>query len=196
LLLVATVSPPPVQFVGIGLIGELKDFGESLGGHATDNFRRHSARQTADTRCYFTGKLQLPEFSSTFLTLDRDADLFLKKSFLVNTYYEKVRALYDDLRSGQLTPQQTLERKASLFSELQQSCSEITPDPVSFNKCPAVMNNAGLAFDRRYTRNYPMFHDLYRLLGGDRAKLVTTLKRLMSDWPATAAGAADLITTE
>ena len=25
------------------------------------------------------------------------------------------------------------------------------PDPVSFNKCPAAMNNAGLAFDRTYT---------------------------------------------
>ena len=52
-----------------------------------------------------------------------------------------------------------------LYDELERSCSAITPDPVSFNKCPAAMNNAGLAFDRTYTAHYPMFHELYTLLG-------------------------------
>ncbi|RPI55158.1 MAG: hypothetical protein EHM55_08710 [Acidobacteria bacterium] len=284
-----TPAAPPAHVVGIELIGELKDFGESLGGHATENFRRHSDRQTADNRCYFTGKLQLPEFysslhmvredgdrcaargdeydvffypveavasgeetitvslaeaptervlvvvphedfhnqrearkaptevaeaaatlvgfltasafakekygadSTTFRMLDRDADLFLRKSFIVNTYYEKVNALYDALRSGALTPEQALERKEGLFAELRQSCSEISPDPVSFNKCPAAMNNAGLAFDRTYTRHYPMIHDLYKLLGSDTSKLVPTLKRLLMNWPTSAAGAADLL---
>ena len=284
-----TPAPLPAHFVGIELIGELKDFSETLGGHATENFLRHSDRATADNRCYFTGKLQLPEFysslrmvredgehcaargveydvffypveavasgqetitvslaeapterllvvvphedfhnqrearkaptevaeaaatlvgfltasvfakekfgadSATFRALDRDADLFLRKSFVVNGYYEKVSALYDGLRSGALTPAQALERKAVLFAELQQSCSAIAPDPVSFNKCPAAMNNAGLAFDRTYTRHYPIIHELYRLLGSDTSKLVPTLKRLLTNWPASATRAAELL---
>lgn len=282
-------SPVAAHFVGVELIGELKDFGQSLGGEATENFLHHSDRHTADTRCYFTGKLQLPEFyssldmvredgdrcaarsvdydvffypveavasghetitvslaeastervlvvvphedfhnqrearkaptevaeaaatlvgfltasafarekfgpeSPTFRMLDRDADLFLRKSQVVNAYYEKVNALYGELRSGALTPAQTLERKAGLFAELRQACSEISPDPVSFNKCPAAMNNAGLAFDRTYTRHYSMIHDLYKLLGRDPAKLVPTLKRLLTNWPTSAASAADLL---
>ena len=55
------------------------------------------------------------------------------------------------------------------------------------------MNNAGLAFDRTYTRHYPMLHELYRLLGSDTSALVSTLKRLMTDWPVSAANAVDLI---
>lgn len=284
-----TPSSLASRFIGTEVIGELKEFEEALGGHATENFLRFSDRQTADNRCYFTGKLELPEFysalrmiredearcaarggeydvffypvqavasgeetitvslaeapvervlvvvphedfhnqpearrapteaaeaaatmvgfltasefakekfgaeSATFRMLDRDADLFLRKSLVVNLYYEKVRALYDAFRSGALTPAETLERKAGLFAELQKSCSEISPDPVSFNKCPAAMNNAGLAFDRTYTRNYPMIHELYRLLGSDTAVLVSTLKRLLTNWPIAAAGATDLM---
>ena len=281
----ATVS----HFVAAEVIAEVKDFAVALGGHATENFVRYSDRQTSDNRCYFTGKLQLPEFYSTlrmvredeascaarsgdhdvffypvqavasgeetitvslaeasterllvvvphedfhnqrearkaptevaeaaatlvgFLTasgfandrfgpesatartLARDADLFLRKSFLVNQYYEKVSGLYRELQSGALNPAQALERKAHLFAELQRSCAEIAPEPVSFNKCPAAMNNAGLAFDRTYTAHYPMFHELYTLLGSDAPTLVSTLKRLMTNWPSAAANAADLI---
>ena len=121
-------------------------------------------------------------------------DLFLRKSVLVNQYYEKVSGLYRDfLESGALTSAQTLERKAELFADLRRSCAEIAPEPVSFNKCPAAMNNAGLAFDRTYTAHYPMLHDLYTLLGGDTPALVSTLKRLMANWPGAAGKAADLI---
>jgi hypothetical protein len=114
----------------------------------------------------------------------------------VNLYYDKVSALYEAFRSGGLTAEQTLARKANLFAELERSCSEILPDPVSFNKCPAAMNNAGLAFDRTYTRNYPMIHDLYRLLGSDPSMLVSTLKRLLTNWPIAAARGADLMNAQ
>src|SRR5688572_26215571 len=267
--------PTEAHFVAAEVIAEVKDFAVMLGGHATENFLRHSDQHTSDNRCYFTGKLQLPEFYSAlhmvredgercatragehdvffypvqavasgeetitvslaeapterllvvvphedfhnqreartaptevaeaaatligFLTasefakdrfgaesttarmLARDAELFLRKSVIVNQYYEKVSALYRDFESGALTSAQTLERKAALFAELQRACGAITPDPVSFNKCPAVLNNAGLAFDRTYTRHYPMLHDLYALLGHDTSALVATLKRLM-----------------
>jgi hypothetical protein len=282
-------ASPAAAFVAAEVIAEVKDFAVALGSHATDNFLRQSDHQISDNRCYFTGKLQLPEYYSSlrmvredeahcaarsdehdvffypvqavasgeetitvslaeastervlvvvphedfhnqwearkapteiaeaaatlvgFLTagefaadrfgaesptaraLARDADLFLRKSLVINQYYEKVSAVYRDFQSGALTPAQTFERKADLFGELQRSCAAIAPDPVSFNKCPAAMNNAGLAFDRTYTRHYPMLHDLYTLLGGDTSMLVSTLKRLMANWPSSAANATDLI---
>jgi hypothetical protein len=277
-------------FVAADVIAEVKDFAVALGGHATENFVQYSDRLTSDNRCYFTGKLQLPEFysslrmvredgdrcaaragdndvffypvqavasgretitvslaeastervlvvvphedfhtqrearkaptevaeaaatlvgfltasgyakdrfgpeSATARTLARDADLFLRKSFLVNQYYDKVSALYREFQSGALTAAQTLERKSGLFAELQRSCAEIAPEPVSFNKCPAAMNNAGLAFDRTYTAHYPILHDLYTRLGGDTLTLVSKLKELMMNWPSSAASVTDLIT--
>jgi hypothetical protein len=285
----AVAPQPPKTYSGLETIGELKTFEEALGGHATENFLRVSERPVADERCYFTGKLQLPEFYSGlrmvredeghcagrgadndvffyqiqavatgeetitasladapvervlmvvphedfhnqleaakaptevaesaatlvgFLTasafakeklgesspayqrLNLDAELFLKKSLIVNVYYDKVSALYADFRAGKLTPAQTLDAKSTLFAELRQSCAEISPDPVSFNKCPSAMNNAGLAFDRTYTRNYPVMHALYELLGSDTATLVSTLKRLMPNWPGAATDAGELI---
>jgi hypothetical protein len=284
-----SIPATTTQFIAAEVIAEVKDFSVALGGHATGNFLRHSDRHTSDTRCYFTGKLQLPEFYSAlrmvredgdrcaarsseydvffypveavasgdesitvslaeaptervlvvvphedfhnqretwkaptevaeaaatlvgFLTasgfatqrfgaesptarvLARDADLFLRKSFIVNQYYEKISRLYDEFRSGALTNEQALERKSELFAELQRSCTEIAPDPVSFNKCPAAMNNAGLAFDRTYTRHYPMLHDLYTSLGSDTSKLVSALKQLMANWPSAAAKDANVI---
>ena len=131
--------------------------------------------------------------SATARTLSRDADLFLRKSLVVNQYYEQVSGVYRDFESGALTSAQALERKAGLFAELQRACEDIAPEPVSFNKCPAAMNNAGLAFDRTYTAHYPMLHDLYVMLGGDTPALVSTLKRLMENWPRSAATANDLI---
>ena len=277
------------HFVATEVIAELKDFAVSLGSHSTDNFLRQSDHIVSDNRCYFTGKLQLPEYysslrmvredgarcaarsedhdvffypvqavasgeevitvslaeastervlvvvphedfhnqrearkaptevaeaaatlmgfltatgyaqerfgadSTTARTLARDAELFLRKSQIVNQYYDKVSGLYRAFRSGALTPEQTLEQKQALFDELERTCSAISPDPVSFNKCPAAMNNAGLAFDRTYTAHYPMLHDLYTLLGGDTPALVSTLKRLMANWPSSAAAASDLI---
>ena len=293
---VATSGPPSSSSVAAATtftvseaIAEVKDFAVSLGSHATDNFVRQSDRIISDNRCYFTGKLQLPEFYSSlrmvredgercaarsnehdvffysvqavasgeevvtvtlaeaspervlvvvphedfhnqrearnaptevaeaaatlvgFLTasgyarerfgaesptargLARDADLFLRKSLIVNQYYEKVDESYREYRSGALTTEQTIERKRDLFDELLKSCSAIAPDPVSFNKCPAAMNNAGLAFDCTYTAHYPMLHDLYTLLGSDTTALVSALKRVMANWPSMAVTASDLI---
>ena len=280
------------HFVAGEVIAEVKDFAVALGGHATENFLRHSDRVVSDNRCYFTGRLELPEYYSSlrmvredeercaaragehdvffypvqavasgeevitvslaeastervlmvvphedfhnqrelrkaptevaeaaatlvgFLTasgyarerfgadsptarvLARDVDLFLRKSLIVNQYYDKVSRLYRDLRDGALTPEQTLERKHALLEELHRSCSAITPEPASFNKCPAAINNAGLAFDRTYTAHYPMLHDLYMLLDRDMPAVVSMLKRLMTNWPVSAATAADLIAAQ
>jgi hypothetical protein len=282
----AASSPAFSQFE---VIGEVKAFAEAMGGSPTDNFLSYSPRLVADERCYFTGKLQLPEYYSHlrlvrepedrctaradefdvffypvqavatgeetitvaladapterqlvvvphedfhnqsearkaptevaesaatlvgFLTasdfakqrfgedsptsrmLARDVELFLRKSSIVNVYYDKMSDVYKSFRAGALTQEQALRQKSELFAELQQSCSAISPDPVSFNKCPAAMNNAGLAFDRTYTRHYPLMHDLYTSLGSDTSSLVVTLKRLMANWPSSVAGVADLM---
>jgi hypothetical protein len=279
-------------FSPIEVIGELKDFGEAMGGHPTENFLSYSPRLVADERCYFTGKLQLPEFYSRlhvvreneqrctsradtvdvffypvqavasgdetitvslteapvermlvvvphedfhnqaetrkaptevaesaatlvgFLTarafakerfgedsmpfrmLAHDVGLFLRKSLIVNAYYERVSELYRSFRDGALTQQQALARKAELFAELQQSCSAIAPEPVSFNKCPAAMNNAGLAFDQTYTRHYPLMHELYTALGEDAPALVAALKRLLPRWPSSVTRLSDLMNAE
>jgi hypothetical protein len=281
-----------MAFSGIEIVGELKAFAESIGGEPTANFLSYSPRIVADERCYFTGKLQLPEYyshlrlvretesrctsrsdefdvffypvqavasgeetitvslaeapterllvvvphedfhnqsaarkaptevaesaatlvgfltasvfardkfgedSTTSQLLARDVDLFLRKSHLVNAYYDRVSDLYRSYRDGALTQEQTLAKKSELFAELQQSCSAISPDPVSFNKCPAAMNNAGLAFDRTYTRHYPLMHDLYTSLGSDTSALVLALKRLMTEWPSSVTGVADLMRAE
>jgi hypothetical protein len=71
---VAPASAANTAFIGLDTIGELKDFAEGLGGHATENFRRHSDRRIADNRCYFTGKLELPEFYSTLKMVREDGD--------------------------------------------------------------------------------------------------------------------------
>jgi predicted aminopeptidase len=131
--------------------------------------------------------------STIFRRVDGDAALFLHKSVIVNRYYDELRGVYEAFRSGALTEQQALDGKADLFAELQESCSSIAPDPISFNKCPAVMNNAGLAFDRTYTGSYPVLHELYMLLGGDTPALVATLKQLLTKWPRSATSAADLL---
>ena len=203
------------QFVATEVIAEVKDFAVTLGGHATENFVRISERQTSDNRCYFTGKLQLPEFystlrmvrededscaarggdhdvffypvqavasgeetitvslaeasterllvvvphedfhnqrearkaptevaeaaatlvgfvtasgfakdrfgpeSATAVTLARDADIFLRKSFLVNQYYERVRGLYREFQSGALTS----SRRSSVRPACLPNCS-------------------------------------------------------------------------
>ena len=287
---IAPASSAPSS--GIEVIGELKAFAEAMGSEPTENFLSHSTRLVADERCYFTGKLQLPEYYShlrlvredearcasrsdqfdvffypvqavatgeetitvalaeapterllvvvphedfhnqvearkaptevaesaatlvgfltasafakerfgedsvTSRTLARDVELFLRKSSIVNVYYDKMSDLYRSFRAGALTQDQTLARKSELFAQLQQSCSSISPDPISFNKCPAAMNNAGLAFDRTYTRHYPLMHELYTSLGSDPSALVLTLKRLMTRWPSSVTGVGDLIKAE
>ena len=121
--------------------------------------------------------------SQTFQNLNGEAQLFLQKAATVNAYYDKVSDLYSSFRSGKISREDTLARKEELFAQMQQECSGITPDPVSFNKCPASMNNAGLAFDRTYVRYYPLLFDLYVLQGQDTRTTIVALKRLLATEP-------------
>jgi len=120
------------------------------------------------------------EGSQAFQRLDREARLFLQKAGIVNLYHDKVRALYSSFRSGTITRQTALARKEELFLELGRACAAMIPDPVSFNKCPAAMNNAGLAFDHTYTRQYPAMFDRYERSDEDTRATILDLKRLMA----------------
>jgi hypothetical protein len=118
--------------------------------------------------------------SPAFQHLDREARLFLKKAGIVNRYHDKVSALYSSFRSGKITRQTVLARKEELFLELGRECAAIAPDPVSFNKCPAAMNNAGLAFDNTYTRQYPAMFDRYERSGESTRATILELRRLLA----------------
>ena len=69
---------------------------------------RKAPTEVAEAAATLVGFLTASEFakdrfgpeSTTARMLARDADLFLRKSFIVNQYYEKVHALYRNLESG------------------------------------------------------------------------------------------------
>ncbi len=105
--------------------------------------------------------------------LEGEAGLFLAKANVVNTYWDKLSALYRSFREGQITDAQALDGKQRLFAKLHEECNAIRPDPVSFNKCPAAMNNAGLAFEHTYTREYPRVFHSYQEQGGNPRDLST-----------------------
>ena len=121
--------------------------------------------------------------SQTFRRLNREARLFLQKTGIVNGFYDKLSTLYASVRSGEISEQEALAQKRGVFAQLQRECSAITPDPASFNKCPAIMNNAGLAFDMTYTRYYPLLFELYAAQGQDTKATLQSVKHLLATRP-------------
>ena len=115
--------------------------------------------------------------------LEGEARAFLEKSRIVNVFYDKLSALYRSFRERHVTRVQALAEKQELFAELQQQCAAIVPEPVSFNKCPAAMNNAGLAFDRTYTREYPRVLEGHYSPGDEPHVSLDRLKSFLSASP-------------
>lgn len=273
-----TAVTVPVSYPRQQLIAEIKDFQKTLGFDEEKNFLRYSDDQPALYRCYYTGKLDLPESydqlrlvegsaagcpvdedkydvffyemeaeasgdapvtealaeapldrllvvvphedfhnqkeaekadpeiaeaaatligfltasqfakekygpaSETYERLDREPALFLQKARLVNDYFDRIGAVYRAFRAKQISRAKALERKEELFSELDRECAGITPDPASFNPCPGASNNAGLAFERTYSRYYPLLYELASA-HQDAAETVTALKGLLAARP-------------
>src|SRR5262245_50367230 len=75
------------------MIGELKELAEALGGEATENFLRYSDRPNADNRCYFTGKVQLPEFYSALRMVREDAERCAERSHEYDVFFYPVQAV-------------------------------------------------------------------------------------------------------
>ena len=122
------------------------------------------------------------EASELFRRLDREAERFLVKAGIVNAYYRRLAGVYDGYGSGALTREEALARKSVLYRELEREC-QASEAAVSFNTCPAVMNNAGLAFDRTYTRHYPAWFELYESLDRDIGATVAAFKRVLATGP-------------
>jgi len=271
--------PAATPFANQQIVEEMKDLQKALGFEDTKNFVRLAERPTAIYRCYFTGKLELPdsyrqlrfvqgdasgcamddqkydvffypaeaiasgsmpvtpalaeasvarllvvvphedfhnqrelreappevaEAAATlvgFVTafqfakekygprsplsqrLEGEARVFLEKARIINVYYDKLSALYGSLHERTVTRTQALAAKQQLFAELQQQCAAIVPEPVSFNKCPAAMNNAGLAFDRTYTREYPRVFEGHYSPGEDPHVSLERLKTFVRARP-------------
>jgi len=255
------------------VILEIKSVQQSLGFEPTENFLEHSSETPAVYRCYYTGKLELPESYEKlrfhegsrdgcaideskydvffypieavasgkaavteslsqasaerlavvvshedfhnqealkklpetmheaaatlvgFLTaaeyvrqksgpdseqhqgLAREAELYLRKAGIVNAYHTRVSQLYTKAQNGAVPEKEALAEKAKLFEELGKECSAIDPSPATFNRCPAVLNNAALAFDRTYTKDYALMHRLYL---AHKRDLKATIKTLAS----------------
>jgi hypothetical protein len=107
--------------------------------------------------------------------LYRDAEVFLEKSVLINRYHAQLSAVYKAVKVGALSNSSAMARKQSLLRNLQQECSTIRPDPLSFNKCVSAANNAGLAFNHTYTQYYPL---LYQVLVACRYGLKCTVETI------------------
>ena len=60
---------------------------------------------------------------------------------------------------------------------------EASEPAVSFNTCPAAMNNAELAFDRTYTRHYPTWFELHESLNRETGATVAALRRVLAAGP-------------
>jgi len=133
--------------------------------------------------------------SPLFQRLALEGTLFLTKARIVNEYFAQVAATYGSYRDGRISRDAALVSKRELFGGLLQACSSSGPAPVSFNRCPPIMNNAGLAFDYTYTREYPMLFDFHVRLGGDISSTVTALRQLLARWPGGASSGLDLIET-
>lgn len=104
---------------------------------------------------------------------------YRRKALIVNRYRHRAAALYNRYRRGEISEGEALERKDELFHELAAECLAL-PVALAYNPCPAVLNNAGLAFDATYTRLYPLIFELLPAAGWDRQ---ATIRVLLEDLP-------------
>jgi hypothetical protein len=105
---------------------------------------------------------------------------YRRKALLINRYRHRAAALYNRYRRREISEAQALQRKEKLFSDLSAECLAL-PAALAYNPCPAVLNNAGLAFDATYTRLYPLMFELLPAAGWDRP---TAMRVLLKDLPA------------
>ena len=121
------------------------------------------------------------EGSDLHRNLSQEAELFLRKADLVRAYHSRLRLLYTSVRQGGMSAAAALGAKQQIFEELGRSCREISPEPRSFNRCPPVLNNAGLAFDMTYADYYPLVYQMYLAQDRNLKQTVERLKQLATN---------------
>ncbi|MDA1184335.1 MAG: aminopeptidase [Acidobacteria bacterium] len=128
--------------------------------------------------------------SEPYRRLDREVDRFQLKSRIVNAYVRRLTEVYDAHDAGEVTRDDALARKAALYADFARECQASEP-AASFNTCPAVMNNAGLAFDSTYTRHFPTWFEVYESLGRDTRATIVAFRRVLATGPHTEAELVD-----
>lgn len=123
---------------------------------------------------------QLGEESEVCQNLKREPELFARKSEIINRYYAQLKSLYRAYQADEISQHDALMQKQQAFDELHQACTAIMPNPKSFNRCPAAMNNAGLAFDETYTKFYPLMYQLYLAKGSELKPTIAALQNTMN----------------
>ncbi len=120
------------------------------------------------------------EDSEVYRNLSRDPELFLRKAEIVNRYHAQLSELYAGARSAKISRPDALALKEEFFRELRQECRAISPDSKSFNKCLAANNNAGLSFDRTYTKYYPLMYNVSMAKGRNLLTTIDAIKRALT----------------
>ncbi len=116
--------------------------------------------------------------SPAYRNLAGEPGKFLEKAATIQRFHGRLGQLYRDVAAGRIAKAAALSEKQRLFGELEKACRSIDPDPVSFNECPAAMNNAGLAFDHTYTKHYALIYELAASHDMDPSRLWGTLQHL------------------
>ncbi|HZS49226.1 MAG TPA: hypothetical protein VFA54_00080 [Bryobacterales bacterium] len=122
--------------------------------------------------------------SPVYQNLSKEPELFLRKAEVVNRYYPEFKMLYASARAGRIGREEALAAKQNLFARMEEECGAITPDPTSFNKCLAAANNAGLAFDYTYTKNYPLLYELFLAKDRQMRPTIEAIERVLAAQPS------------
>ena len=155
-------------------------------GHASLDIAEAAATLIGFLTARDFARTRYGESSAAFRRLEREAERFLAKARIVDAYYRRLDDVYAAHDAGSLARAEALARKAVLYAALERECRASEP-AASFNTCPAAMNNAGLAFDRTYTRHYPAWFEMYESLGRETAATVAAFKRVLARGPQTEA---------
>lgn len=116
--------------------------------------------------------------STVYRNLAGEPGKFLRKAATIQRFHGRLSQLYRDFADGRIAKAEALSEKQRLFGELEKACRSSEPDPVSFNECPAAMNNAGMAFDHTYTKHYALIYKLAASHDMDLRSLWGTLQGL------------------
>lgn len=111
------------------------------------------------------------------------AERFLEKAKRINRAQQDLQAVFARLDAGEIAREEALDRKDSIFGRLRAECED-APAGLAFGPCPAVFNNAALAFEATYTRRFPDIHRIYVENGRDPRRTVEALRIRLSCEPS------------
>jgi hypothetical protein len=158
-----------------------EDFHHSFSGHKLPpEFPEAASTLMGFLTATELARQQFGEHSEVFQNLAREPELFLRKAEIVNRYYGVLGALYARARAGEISEGEALIEKQAIFRALGEECRTINPEPRSFYRCLAAANNAGLAFDRTYTKHFALMFEIYRAHRRDLSATVRAVEYVLA----------------